>query len=52
MKKKCQFHMEVHKSRSAKTILNNKSFPEGLSIPGLNLYYEAILIKTAQYWNK
>jgi hypothetical protein len=34
----------------AETLLNNKRTSIGISIPDLELYFRAIVIKTAWYW--
>ena len=38
------------KTRTSKTILNNKRMAEAVTIPDLKLYFRVIVIKTAYYW--
>ena len=45
----CKFIWNNKKPRIPKTILNNERTSDGITIPDLNLYYRAIVIKISFY---
>ena len=49
MQKQIEMVRNNKKPRIVKTILNNKRTSGGITMPGLKLYYRAIVIKTAWY---
>jgi hypothetical protein len=46
----CKFIWNNKKPRIGKTLLNDKRISAGTTMAYLNLYYKAIVIKTAWYW--
>ena len=51
-KSNSQIQFEHQKPRIGKSILNNKRTSWGITIPKLNLYSRATLIKHARYWHR